>query len=244
VDSSWDRDHFDNAVRARKRRKVESALDLTQMRLPFFLFFSSIFLSITLFCLRVDGVLDATVISLWGCALPLLICIGYFALSAVVTKQLYLQQFRSSHQASHFSSLWVHFESSPKSLLFDEQRQKLTGFWLLLLILLLGAAQVVLVGLKLSDGLSHGSGGGASAWPWACVFVPLWALFLLYCAAPVVYAFVDFAQRRFDITIFIAGKYVLLVLYCFVLFCLLVCLVWFVWFACLFENGNMVLFLL
>jgi hypothetical protein len=186
--------------RQRWLRVIETALDITQMRILMPLCLIAGFLSISLFCQKQDGALDDR-ISYWDCATPILFFLAYFFLSVLLTKLLHSRhsanrdnpQINNLSSCPNLSGLWVNFESFPKSIMHNEQSQQLTGLPVLLSITILCALQVIFVGVKLSLPLS------TSHLSWGLVFLPIWCLFTLYCIFPIRYLAVQ------NTSLYIAG---------------------------------------
>lgn len=176
-------------------RVIEIALDTSQIRLLFPIFLVAGLLSITLFCQKIDGKMDGTRISYWECMAPLLFAIGYFLLSVLITQLLYSRHRLDldNPHAGGFGGLWLNFESFPRSLMYNEQSQKLVGMPLLVSIMVLSALQIVFVCLKLSLPLVEFD------FSWGLVFLPIWCLFFVYCMIPLKYL----GQQ--DASLYIAG---------------------------------------
>ena len=200
--------------RQRTLRIMETILDVSQMRLLLPLLFISTFLSVTLFCQRIDG--TNSHISYWNCAAPLLFFLVYFFLSVLLTKLLHSQH-NSDRPNNSLSGLWINFESLPKSLIYNHQSQRLHGMPVLLMLTVLSALQlgenrgnipqytqyiliypyiplytpiypiypIYPVILLVFVGLKLDL--SPSGFCWGLVLLPLWGLFALYCLIPLRY---------------------------------------------------------
>lgn len=161
------------ARRAVLASKAEQWLDLTQLRLCAPILLSSAFLTITLYCQKVDG-LD---IPLWSCAVPLAFSFLYILGSFYL---IYVVQGREYDRHSIFKGMWpslrgplVSFyqtalESSPNALF-------LSGCVVALLFIQLGCL-VVKLSLYLPDKFRHD-------FSWGLVFLPSWILLAASIAA-------------------------------------------------------------
>jgi hypothetical protein len=163
------------AARSLRKRAIEQFLDFTQVRLLGPIFIGSIFLTIILYCQRVDG-LD---IAYWMCFLPLLIALFYTLLSVILLYCVNINAYSPTH---FLRGLWMDFRG-PLVFIYQEilnsHRRLLYGFcWFLVLCIL----EVMLVATKLSP--STPDSIRTTYLPWAVVFLPIWICLVLYCAIP------------------------------------------------------------
>jgi hypothetical protein len=164
------------AARSLRKRAIEQFLDFTQVRLLGPIFIGSIFLTIILYCQRVDG-LD---IPYWMCFLPLLIALLYILLSAILLYCINVNAYSTTHL---LRGLWAEFRG-PLVFIYQEilnsHRRLLYGFCVFLVLCLL---EVILVATKLSPSTPETLRD--TYLPWAVVFIPIWVCLVLYCALPI-----------------------------------------------------------
>jgi hypothetical protein len=163
------------AARSLRKRAIEQFLDFTQVRLLGPIFIGSIFLTIILYCQRVDGLN----IPYWMCFLPLLIALLYTFLSAILLYCINVNAYSPTH---FLRGLWMEFRG-PLVFIYQEilnsHRRLLYGFCVFLVLCIL---EVMLVATKLSPSTPESIRDNYL--PWAVVFIPIWVCLVLYCALP------------------------------------------------------------
>jgi hypothetical protein len=161
-------------LRAARRRNVEDALDYTQLRAVAPLCLMALFLSITLFCQKVDG-LD---VSYWVCCIPIFISLGYFAVCVLFVKYVH---YRREDASSIFYQCWTDFSGPIVFFVRKVLHKSPTMIALTFACTVLSILQVALIAVKLSKftplDVQHGL-----SWGW--VFLPVWCLFSMFCALP------------------------------------------------------------
>jgi hypothetical protein len=164
------------------RKRVENALDFIELRMVVPVWCISLFLSIILFCQKIDG-LD---ISFWVCTIPLLISLVYSLVCLSIVKYIY--NHRSDSAQSAFHDLWSGF-TGPVVLFFKDVIHK-SPFMILVSVFIgvLCILQVVFVSIKLSSSTPVAV---RYQFAWGLVFLPLWILFAFGCGLP-------FSRRRID----------------------------------------------
>ena len=154
---------------------IENILDLFQVRIIMPFVIASIFLSITLLCLKIDGDLEVNIII---CFVPFLAALLYGAVALYVVKVIYRHQFKTE---SILRGMWNNF-SGPMVLIFVRiLGESVYLMCILYTIIVLVIGQIVLVFLKLSVE-SHPD--VAEKLPWGIIFIPIWLLLTLYCLLP------------------------------------------------------------
>lgn len=166
---------------------LEHILDLTQARLVIPLLVISAFVSIVLFCQRVDGAID---VSYWVCAAPILSGVGYTAGCLYVTKVIYKHQYKTSHL---LRGLWTNFRGPVVYFFRKVCGESIQALYATAAVAVLCLLQVLLVAVKISSLTPDDVNAHL---PWAVVFLPLWILFALFCAAPL------FSRYRLDLPVF------------------------------------------
>jgi hypothetical protein len=186
--------------RLERVRIIEIILDFTQVRLILPVLTISIFLSITLFCLKIDGLN----ISYWVCSIPVLFSLVYVIVSLKIVQLLHNKQFSTT---SLLRGLWNNFRGPIKFFFQDIIGESTTMMYCTLCIVLLIILQIVLISIKISKLTSQSVKNDLS---WGAVFSPIWVFFTLFCIVP-------FSRIRHDPAIFVIA-FVLLWIPFFVLF--------------------------
>lgn len=161
---------------------IEKFLDFTQVRVLPPLTMCSLFLSLVLYCQKVDGVLN---ISIWACALPLGISFIYLLLNLIAMKIVFDRQFSVD---SILRGLWTNMRGPLVFIYRDVFGEQKYGMVLLLSILSMMALQVGLVVVKLSQYIPDDF---RKKLYWGIVFIPIWIFFAGYCILPIALLKVD-----------------------------------------------------
>jgi hypothetical protein len=157
---------------------IEVFIDTVQVRLFVPLLSSCVFLSIVLYCQRVDGLIS---IPLYACAIPLAVAILYLLLSAMM---LVCIQDRQYQTRSLLAGMWSNLRG-PLVTFYTEVLSKspngMRGFQATCVVALI---QLALVVLKLSWHSHTGGLSGSENYYWAIVFIPLWLAFFGFLTLP------------------------------------------------------------
>lgn len=190
---SWRRDNAANIeqvrllhceIEAYRRMQWQQLLvDILQLRCMLPLPFVTLFLSILLLALRLDG---NTSLSFFVCLAPLLLLFVYLLLSLAVAVVI-------NRRRASLSELWQFMSGPMRVLLSSRIADSPLYTKLLFVVFLLLISQVVLVAVKLAVW-----GNSVS---WSIAFQPLWLLFVLFCVTPLI--------RCIDIAFFCSGLVVL-----------------------------------
>jgi len=155
--------------------RVQKFLDCTQVRLLTPLPMTTIFLSLLLLTLKLDGYR----INIWACAAPLLFFFFYVFFCMLVARCVYTKQFDTT---SLYRGLWTNLRG-PIRLMFREALGESPRLACIAIVaLLLCLAQVVLVAIKLSP--SSIIATQPPSFSWGVVLIPMWCLFCIYCVSP------------------------------------------------------------
>jgi hypothetical protein len=169
----------------RVKNMISSILDLIQFRILVPLPSICLFISMLLYALRLD---DRISISVWACGLPLLIMSAYIILCFCITWFLFIKRFESS------SIFQQHFYQmrGPFSTIFNDEYsryKKVIALSAVALGLLL--IQLILIIIKL-DALYDDNTLLLRAVSWNIIFIPLWLLFAIYAAIPMMGLFTEY----------------------------------------------------
>lgn len=168
----------------RRMQWQQLLIDALQLRCMLPLPFVSLFVSVLLLALRLDG---NTNLSFFVCLAPLMLLFVYLLLSLAVTVVIHRQR-------AVVAELWQ-FMSGPMRVLFSSRIADSSLFTgLLFAVFLLLAAQVALIAVKLVI-------FGTSI-SWGVIFTPFWVLFAMFCLTPLI--------RCVDIAFFCSALVVLI----------------------------------
>lgn len=184
-------------------RNLEYFLDFTQVRLLGPLLLSSLFLSITLVCQKLDGLQ----IPYWSCAVPLATSFFYLLFSTIAIHYIKINQ---HSPRSSVKDLWTNLRGPLVYLYSETTGHSRATFWALIALCLLLLLQVGLAVVKLSAYVPSSFRDHLS---WGVVFIPLWVLFCSVCGLP-------FSGIRME-----AAAFVLAIVFLWIpLFILIVCI--------------------
>lgn len=163
-----------------KRARVECCLDFTLLRffIPFLL--ASIFSSMLLVAMWIDGNLSTNV---FVCLSPLLAFLIYMFICSCIHYYLYKKQSDGDEGDSFLGGLWMHSRGVLRFLyvdVFEEDNRAVVVCFAAMVLLL---AQILLLGFKLSEE-DITSVHSQNILQWELVFLPTWLIFLLVLIAP------------------------------------------------------------
>ena len=168
----------------RRMQWQQLLVDALQLRCMLPLPFLSLFVSVLLLALRLDGGID---LSFFVCLAPLMLLFLYLLLSLAVTVAVHRQR-------AVLAELWQ-FMSGPMRVLFSSRIADSALFTgLLFAVFFLLAAQVALIAVKL---VIFGA-----AVSWGIIFIPFWILFAIFCLTPLI--------RCVDMAFFCSGLILLI----------------------------------
>lgn len=152
--------------------KAERLLDLTQLRLSGPTVLASLFLSILLYCQKVDGLR----IPYWACALPLAFSLVYLLAS---TRLLAFVQGKEFAAKSIWKGLWPHMRGPLVSFYQVGLGEAPRLLYLCGALLCLLLVQLGLLVVKLTSAVPQGFRDELS---WGMVFIPIWLFFSMFWA--------------------------------------------------------------
>jgi hypothetical protein len=158
----------------RKVQSVESFLDFTSIRLCVPLPAASLFSTLLMIGLRVDG----NSLPIWICLSPLLFFLLYtlfVSLLAFITFQY------RHHQTPLIRSLWTNLRGPIHHIFTQALQESNTGARLSLTAWCLLLIQILFLGFKTSNSFNSSF---HQTFDWGLVFLPLWLLFFLYLTLP------------------------------------------------------------
>ncbi|RYH28312.1 hypothetical protein EON65_12680 [archaeon] len=150
--------------------RIERLIDITQVRLCGPLLLASLFLSIILFCQKVDGL----AISYWSCAVPLAVSILYVMGSMCFLRYIQRQEFNAT---SVFRSLWSYVRGPLPSMYKSGLGESCVMLSLCMFLLVCLLVQLGLLVVKLSLYIPRSFRNDLS---WSLVFLPVWIFFVLF----------------------------------------------------------------
>jgi hypothetical protein len=173
-------------IRLDRVQVIEMIIDIIHVRLFIPLLLSCLFLSIVLYCQKVDGKLA---IPIWACAVPLAVCFGYVFVCIGVMKYLQKKQYSST---SLFKGLY-NYMKGPAIAFYQEilgESNQLLSFCIGIMLLMI--LQIAMIVVKLSSNVPLSF---RQHFNWGIVFIPIWIFFVLFCVSP-------FTKFKMDSSIF------------------------------------------
>jgi hypothetical protein len=158
----------------RKVQCIESFLDITSIRLYLPLPAASLFSTLLMIGLHVDG----SSLSIWICLSPLLFFLLYTLFVALIAFITF--QYRH-HPTPLLRSLWTNLRGPVHYFYSQMIQESNTAARVALTACLLLLIQIVFFGLKTSKSLSSSF---HETFDWGLVFLPIWLLFFLYLIMP------------------------------------------------------------
>jgi hypothetical protein len=158
----------------RRVQIIERFLDLTSIRIYLPLPAASIFSTLLLIGLRVDG--DS--LPVWVCLSPLLFFLVYTFFVSLIA---YITYGYRHHSSSLIRSLWTNLRGPIQTFYTQVIQESKAAARVALLACLLFLFQIVMFGLKTSRSLGQPF---HEKLDWGIVFLPLWLLFCLYLTIP------------------------------------------------------------
>jgi hypothetical protein len=158
----------------RRVQWIESFLDITSIRIYLPLPFASIFSTLLMIGLRVDG--DS--LPIWVCLSPLLF---FFVYTFFVSLIAYITYGYRHHPSSLIRSLWTNLRGPIQTFYTQVIQESKAAARVSLLACLLCLFQIVMFGLKTSRSIGQPF---HEKFDWGIVFLPLWLLFCLYLCIP------------------------------------------------------------
>lgn len=154
---------------------IENLLDLSQVRFLPPLILSSIFLSLVLYCQKIDGLK----IPYWAAAVPLSVSLFYSMINLCVVRIVHRASKDSEDDNNMFKNMWENMQS-PLVYIYKELLGEETNLYYTFLgVLGLMVAQLALVILKLTMPEEH-----RDNMSWGCAFLPVWIFFGLFLVSP------------------------------------------------------------
>lgn len=182
----------------------ESILDIICIRVVIPVSLISLFLSLILYCLKVDQIIN---INIWYCSFPIIIFLIYLLLVLILILLIYSNHYSSN---SIFRDVWID-SRGPITYLFQSTFSDMKSTIIYCIALtIIAIIQLLFVAYKLSVVISDKQDRKLS---WGIVFIPLWCYFAE--------TFITARTRvRFDAHIF----YMLICIFAVPLFIFFVCL--------------------
>lgn len=133
------------------------------------------FASIFLFCLIEDKTIH---ISFWWSGAPLFVWLLYLFGCVYIVKLLYSNRYT---ETSILKGMWANFKGPVAYFFRDGVRDTMQFIYLSYAVLIILLLQVILICLKLSEGMSADFHENLD---WGVVFIPIWLSFTACCVTP------------------------------------------------------------
>jgi hypothetical protein len=167
-------------------RCIEFGLDLIHVRLLPPMVFSSVFISLILYCRKVDGLN----IPYWACAAPIFSTLLLVSLSSCSVYYLKNKQFETK---SLFEGMYSNLRGPIPYFLSDILHGSRSGFIWFNIAMISLSIQLALVVVKLSPNIPTSF---LTRLSWGMVFIPIWLVFFCFCCSPL-------TRFRMEISFFI-----------------------------------------
>lgn len=175
-------DNYKKELREDKQKeRVECCLDWTLLRLfvPFLL--ASVFSSMLLVAMWIDGTLATNV---FVCLSPFLFFMFYVFVCFAINYYLFKKQSYDG-SSSFLGDMWSHTQGAMQFLYVEVFEESNTAVLVSFIAIVLLLAQLLLLGFKLSEA-DVTSDHTQHILQWELVFLPLWLLFILMLVTPCV----------------------------------------------------------
>jgi hypothetical protein len=173
-------------IRLDRLQVVEMIIDIIHVRLFVPLLLGCLFLSIVLYCQKIDGEIA---IPIWACAIPLAVCFGYVFVCIAVMKYLKNKQYSST---SLLKGLYNYMKGPAVAFYQEILSESNQLLWICIGIIVLMILQLAMIVVKLSSNVPYSF---RHRFNWGIVFIPIWIFFVLFCISP-------FTKFKMDTSIF------------------------------------------